>query len=231
MFPSIRFTWILSMGTVKVFAFIIYTFRENREYAFIIIVQFMMSANRYVLSCRSYSFVCTLHHLIIIIVQNCLKTFNLQNACQIYFVECVSKIKHILSGIHYTIHYTIRGAVCFQFTPPPPCDYWENICTLSYYHHQMGSMNYYPLFRVRSWNNGVRCMSFYILMMTSSNGNIFRVTGHLCWEFTGPRWILRTKASDAEVWCSLWSTSESTVEQTIVRLVILDAIAPIVTSL
>ena len=26
-------------------------------------------------------------------------------------------------------------------------------------------------------------------MMTSSNGNIFRVTGHLSEEFTGPRWI------------------------------------------
>ena len=38
------------------------------------------------------------------------------------------------------------------------------------------------------------------LMMTSSNGNIFRVTGHLCGEFTGPRWIPRTKASDAELW-------------------------------
>ena len=25
-----------------------------------------------------------------------------------------------------------------------------------------------------------------IIMMTSSNENIFRVTGHLCWEFTGP---------------------------------------------
>ena len=25
-------------------------------------------------------------------------------------------------------------------------------------------------------------------MMTSSNGNIFRVTGHLCGEFTGPRY-------------------------------------------
>ena len=37
--------------------------------------------------------------------------------------------------------------------------------------------------------------------MTSSNGNIFRVTGHLCGEFTGPRWIPRTKASDAELWC------------------------------
>ena len=36
--------------------------------------------------------------------------------------------------------------------------------------------------------------------MTSSNGNIFRVTGHLCGEFTGPRWIPHTKASDAELW-------------------------------
>ena len=43
------------------------------------------------------------------------------------------------------------------------------------------------------------------LMMTSSNGNIFRVTGHLCGKFTGPRWISHTKASDAELWCLLWS--------------------------
>ena len=45
-------------------------------------------------------------------------------------------------------------------------------------------------------------------MMTSSNGNIFRVTGHLCGEFTGPRWIPNTKTSDAELWCFLWSTPE-----------------------
>ena len=37
--------------------------------------------------------------------------------------------------------------------------------------------------------------------MTSSNGNIFRVTGHLCGEFTGHRWIPLTKASDAELSC------------------------------
>ena len=43
--------------------------------------------------------------------------------------------------------------------------------------------------------------AFPLLMMTSSNGNIFRVTGHLCGKFTGPRWISRTKASDAELWC------------------------------
>ena len=93
-----------------------------------------------------------------------------------------------------------------------------------------------------------------IHMMTSSNGNIFRVTGpcitnviatcrknfsqwersflwklrchwlkflrrvaktlviqgpgHLCGEFTGPRWIPRAKASDAGLWCFLWSASE-----------------------
>ena len=41
--------------------------------------------------------------------------------------------------------------------------------------------------------------------MTSSNGSIFRATGHLCGEFTGHRWIPRTKASDAELWCLLSS--------------------------
>ena len=70
----------------------------------------------------------------------------------------------------------------------------------------------------------------YLCMMTSWNGNIFRVTGHLCGEFTGPRWILHTKASNAVLWCYLWSASESTVEETIVRLVIWNAIAPIMTS-
>ena len=34
-------------------------------------------------------------------------------------------------------------------------------------------------------------------MMTSSNGNLFRVTGSLCGEFTGQRWMPLTKASDA----------------------------------
>ena len=42
-------------------------------------------------------------------------------------------------------------------------------------------------------------------MMTSSNWNIFRITGPLCGAFTGHRWIPFTKASDAEIWCFLWS--------------------------
>ena len=36
-------------------------------------------------------------------------------------------------------------------------------------------------------------------------------TGHLCGEFTGPRWIPRTKASDAQLWCFLLAASEWTV--------------------
>ena len=45
-------------------------------------------------------------------------------------------------------------------------------------------------------------------MMTSSNGNIFCVTVPLRREFTGYRWIPRTKACDAELWCFYWSAPE-----------------------
>ena len=139
------------------------TFRETGNlFSLLLCSLWWVQIVGYVLYCRSYSFLGTVHHLIIITVQTYLKTLNLWNACQIYFVECVSKIKQILSVIHYAIHYTICGVVCFQFTHSS-FDDWENIYTLSYYHHQIESMNYYPLFRVRSWNNGGRCMSFYIL--------------------------------------------------------------------
>ena len=40
----------------------------------------------------------------------------------------------------------------------------------------------------------------------------FRVTVLLCGEFTGHRWIPRTKASDAELWCFIWSVPEHTIK-------------------
>ena len=49
-------------------------------------------------------------------------------------------------------------------------------------------------------------------MMKSSNGNIFRVTGSLCGEFTGHRWIPLPKASDTQLQWFLWSVPEHTVE-------------------
>ena len=41
--------------------------------------------------------------------------------------------------------------------------------------------------------------AFFCKMMTSSNGNISRITGPLCWGFNRHRWIPLTKASDAEL--------------------------------
>ena len=63
--------------------------------------------------------------------------------------------------------------------------------------------------RIAFANPGTIFLAVYLsFMMTSSNGNIFRVTGPLCGEFTVHRWIPLTKASDAELWCLLWSASE-----------------------
>ena len=47
--------------------------------------------------------------------------------------------------------------------------------------------------------------------MTSSKGNIFRVTDPLCVEFTGHRWITCTKASDAELCITSLTNVFSTV--------------------
>ena len=56
----------------------------------------------------------------------------------------------------------------------------------------------------------------FIWVMTSSNENIFRVTGSLCGELTGHRRIPHTKASDAELWRFLWSAPECLTLATIV---------------
>ena len=61
--------------------------------------------------------------------------------------------------------------------------------------------------------------------------NNFRVTGPLCGEFTGDRWIPLTKASDVELWCFPWSAPEQTFELTIETPVIWDAIPLMMTSL
>ena len=47
------------------------------------------------------------------------------------------------------------------------------------------------IYIVRGWR------MLWFIMMTSSNENIFHVTGPLCGEFIGHRWIPLTKTSDA----------------------------------
>ena len=55
---------------------------------------------------------------------------------------------------------------------------------------------------------GPVCIRDRHCMMTSSNGDIFRVTGPLCGEW----WIPLTKSSDTELWCFLLSAPGQTVE-------------------
>ena len=78
---------------------------------------------------------------------------------------------HLLISIHLSVTYLFIHLVIHLFTFPTPL-------------HPGG----WPKNRTHS-------------MMTSSNGNNFRVTCHLCGEFNGHRWIPNTKANDAELWC------------------------------
>ena len=80
------------------------------------------------------------------------------------------------------------------------------------------------------WIEHVTIRPSYV-MITSSNGNIVRVTGPLWGESTGHRWIHLTKASDAELWWFIWSAPIQTVEQTTETPMIWDAIVLIMPSL
>ena len=154
----------------------------------------------------------------------CIKTRCLSSSlCKLIWRHWTYKmpVKYILSSVWVRLSIFSQLSILQYmglcvFTLPIPLVMIERIYNLSYHHHQIGSMIYYPLFGVRSWNNGMRCMFLYILlkhlrfylivslnkcvmqtftctsfihsiiMMTLSNGNIFRVTGPLCGEFTGP---------------------------------------------
>ena len=61
-----------------------------------------------------------------------------------------------------------------------------------------------------------------VSMMTSSNGNTFLVTGPLCGEFTGDRWIPLTKANDAELWCFLCDAGDSRCHRAHYDVIIID---------
>ena len=55
----------------------------------------------------------------------------------------------------------------------------------------------------QAWSITVTILRRHYHMMTSSNANIFCVTG---------RWMLLTTANDVELWCFLWSAPEQSGE-------------------
>ena len=124
-----------------ILSLIVFTLRENREFIFISIVQFMMSANSRIRFGLQIVFVCLYvtpshyHHCANFIWRHW--TYKMPARYNLWSVWVRLSIFSQLSVILYV-----------------------GLCV-----NQIGSMNYNPLFRVRSWNNGIRCMSFYILIV------------------------------------------------------------------
>ena len=88
----------------------------------------------YFMARRSHSSVCALHYLIVIIIV----LVQWLNFCQAYSVECVSKIKSNLSIIFNVIY---EWDCVFHLTHFSFHD-CENICTSSYYLHEIGHRNH-----------------------------------------------------------------------------------------
>ena len=90
------------------------------------------------------------------------------------------------------------------------------LCNLFFFSILIQSVNMFSPKRPIDYNSSVTWIVFCRLtdddMMTSSRANIFRVTGHLCREYTDYRWSPCTEASDTELWCFLWSAPEWKVE-------------------
>ena len=81
-------------------------------------------------------------------------------------------------------------AVCtesFQFAFR--CSQWRHFYKITYFHWgRICKIGWYPRLMFCYW------VWASFPMMTPPNGNIWRVTGPLCGEFTGHRWIPLTKA-------------------------------------
>ena len=91
----------------------------------------------------------------------------------------------------------------------------EIILTLSYYHHEIGSMNYDPLFRVRSSNNGMRCLSLYILILLIEEINQRR---KLVIGIIGHTWLVNLTNIEAKprFWWNYQSNVRSFLPQVVV---------------
>ena len=142
-------------------------------------------------------------------------------------LECIPWITAKFSKKNRQIFYTAYW-FCTSNTP----SYWKRIVTTTQWVSRLSwlmrifethcALCQFPFvdFRIISvkvkylwlpgWCHDMETLSTF--MQTSSNGNIYRVSVPFCGEFTDHPWIPLTKASNAELWCFLWSAPEQTVE-------------------
>ena len=104
----------------------------------------------------------------------CFQTDRMKTA---FSKNCHSAMKEIVSNEPWWRYWS-------RWCPIHVVSYWswiisivvmERMYTLSYDYHQLGSMNCYPLYRVRSWNNGRRCISLYSYGNEASKSRLARL--------------------------------------------------------
>ena len=118
-------------------------------------------------------------------------TISLLSLCRLIWRHWTNKmlVRHMLPSVCLRLRlfsqlsFVQCTGLCVFSLPNSPVMI-VRMCTLSYYHHHIGSMNHQPLFRVRPWNNGMRCMSYYVLTCCHINiycGKIifFRYIAHM----------------------------------------------------
>ena len=122
------------------------------------------------------------------IIQDVKVNDTLQYTLKIY-IWCYSQCKHVymlyvissmfsLIRRHHSKHFNLQLACHLKLTDEIQ------------YKHVLNGYQWVTCFSL--YIQMLRNKNTEISMMKSSNGNIFRVTGHLCGKFTGPRWISRT---------------------------------------
>ena len=166
----------------------------------------------------------------------CVFFFNHTYLAVMGHFQCKDRL-YIYNGRHHEVNKVCRGCIFIMGILRLVRWHFSIEMALWYFHLWLKVTKYISVMLCRAWTVLYRRSTagissrIYFVMMTSSNGNIFRIAGSLCGEWTGNRWILLKKASDTKLWCFLWSAPEQTVPWTIVRLVIWDAIALIMMSL
>ena len=115
--------------------------------------------------------------------------------------QCVAFVSITFScdlSLYLNYHVKQSGNHANQY---PACNYWNDCLVFRSWAFSEAFLNgwYWEL---------LECHKVPSHMMTSSKGNIFGVTGHLCEEFNGHRWIPRSKANDAELTCLLGSPAQ-----------------------
>ena len=164
---------------------------------------------------------------------NCLRHFCVTKWQKMQICLCVSESTFSATSVYFCFPATGYGQAVSKGTPrwkqvshehrflntsrnlPPFCRRHIRIYFIA------GKVLYFDSYYTEiccQWSNWQEAS----IMMTSSNGNIFRLTSPLCGEITGHRWIPLTKASDTKLRCFLWSAPEPTAEQTMETPVIWD---------